>query len=356
MNLMIMKILQIIKKNSINFFFDIFNLSKFYLNKKDEEICFFNERGYTAQYLENLISKKCKIKRVILLTFEDINFQNPNCLTIILKTNFFIDFFFLTANFKFIYSTTPNLNSSLFKKSMRKKIKYIYIQHSPVSLLKAYHHNAFLDFDAVQVVNCFQNKEIEILNKKYQKKIKPIKSNYFFLKKKMISENKIDVLLAPTWNTNFYKMNYHNILIEYFIKNNVNYIFRPHPMSLIKKEININDLKKDHVNFDVQNDLNIHKYFNLITDWSGILIEFAIIHKKLPFHIITNKKILNNDNFDDYETIEEYASRKITHKINMKEIEKFDFSRFKINYSIENSEKKTIEDFYNKYFYRDSKL
>ena len=40
----------------------------------------------------------------------------------------------------------------------------------------------------------------------------------------------------------------------------------------------------------------------------------------------------------------------------MKEIEKFDFSRFKINYSIENSEKKTIEDFYNKYFYRDSKL
>ena len=353
---MIMKILQIIKKNLINFFFDIINLSKFFFYKQNQDICVFNERKYTVQYLQDLILKKCKRKKIILLTFENIEFQNINCLIIILKTNFFKEFFFLIANFKFIYSTTPNLNSSIFKKSLRKGVKYIYIQHSPVSLLKAYHQNAFLNFDAVQVINKFQFKEIKILNKKYQKKIKPIKSKYLFFKKNISCENKINILLAPTWNTDFYKLNCHKILIRYFIENNLDYIFRPHPMSLIKNEINLKDLEYDNIKLDIGSKLNISKYSNLISNWSGIFIEFAIINKKLPFHINTSKKILNSLSFNNYETIEEYASKNITHQINFKDIDKFDFSRFKNNYPIEKSETKTIEKFYKNFFYHDIKF
>ena len=356
MNLMIMRILQIIKKNLTNFFFDIINLTKFFIYKKDEKICIFNERKYTVQYLKDLILKKCKKKKIVLLTFENIDFQNPNCFVIVLKTSFFKEFFFLTANFKFIYSTTPNLNSSLFKKSLRKGVRYIYIQHSPVSLLKAYHKNAFLNFDAIQVINQFQFQEIKILNQKYQKRIKPIKSEYSFLKKKNFYKDKINVLLAPTWNTDFYRMDYHKILINNFIKNNIDYILRPHPMSLIKEEISIKDLEKDNVKLDVSDELNIHKYMNLISNWSGIFIEFAIINKKLPFHVNTKKKILNNVNFNNYETIEEYASKNIAHQINMKEIEKFNFSRLKTDYLVEKSEEKTIETFYKKFFYYDGKF
>ena len=46
-----------------------------------------------------------------------------------------------------------------------KSVKYIYIQHSPVSFSMAYEFNAFNYFDAVQVINKFQYDDIIEINK-----------------------------------------------------------------------------------------------------------------------------------------------------------------------------------------------
>ena len=59
-------------------------------------------------------------------------------------------------------------------RSVNKICKYIYIQHSSVSLNMAYDDNAFINFDAVQVINKFQSKEIDKINILKKKKIKKI--------------------------------------------------------------------------------------------------------------------------------------------------------------------------------------
>ena len=64
-------------------------------------------------------------------------------------------------------------------------------------------------------------------------------------------------------------------------------------MSLIKNETSINDLEKLGIPIDKLNFLNLYKYRFLITDWSGIFIEFALIFKRKSFLINTPKKIHN---------------------------------------------------------------
>ena len=79
-----------------------------------------------------------------------------------------------------------------------------------------------------------------------------------FLKK---NRKKKKVLIAPTWHTNFYELDLHKKLKKIFDQEGIDYILRPHPMSFKKEEISINELKKDNINFDTNNELdfkNIH--------------------------------------------------------------------------------------------------
>ena len=353
MNLMIMKTYTTIIKNLNNFFTDLIKITIFFLKNRNIKICFFNENRHTFKYLKFYLDRKCKKKKIVLLTFEKINFDNINCYVILIKSNFFKEFFFLINKFKYLYTTTPNLNSSLFKKSIQNKTKYIYIQHSPVSLIKAYHEQAFVEFDAVQTINRFQYNEVLLLNKINKKKIKPFRSTYHFLNKtRKNKDTKIDVLIAPTWKTNFYEIKYHLILTEYFKKNNINYILRPHPMSLVKEEISIKELDENKINYDLNPELKIENYENLISNWSGIFIEFALVNKKMPYHVDTSKKILNNTFVNEYETIEEFARRKITHNFKMDNIDNFNFNKFKISSLFNQSEEvKIINNFHRENFF-----
>ena len=117
----------------------------------------------------------------------------------------------------------------------QKSTKYIYIQHSQVSLLKAYRYNAFRNFDIIQVCNSFQKKEVLFLQKIFERKIKPYKIKNLFLESFSVNQKKnhFDILIAPTWNTNFFEdkiiLNLIKILSnDYLIK------IRPHYMTILK--------------------------------------------------------------------------------------------------------------------------
>ena len=64
-------------------------------------------------------------------------------------------------------------------------------------------------------------------------------------------------------------------------------------MSIKKKEISLEELINSNINYDCQNELNLDLYTDLITDWSGIFLEYAIIKKKFPILINTKQKIRN---------------------------------------------------------------
>ena len=78
----------------------------------------------------------------------------------------------------------------------------------------------------------------------------------------------------------------------------------------------------------------------------------ALVNKKMPYHVDTSKKILNNTFVDEYETIEEFARRTITHNFKMDNIDNFNFNKFKNSYLFNQSEEiKIINNFHRQNFF-----
>jgi hypothetical protein len=294
------------------FFGDLLILFKMLLKKK-YRICFFNENKFTLKYLKHYIEKK-RSEKILLITFEELdeNFENTDLYH--LRTNFFRQLVFLILDARLVYSTTPGLNETVFRRSiLNKKTKYIYIQHSPVSLTKAYNENSFNNFDYLQSINIFQTREIHSINSKYNLKIKDIKSKYYFINNQQKKLDSKKVLIAPTWGTDFYEMNFLIDLLSLLKRENLNFIFRPHYMSLKRKEFNPENFENFNQNFDYSPNLNLSEYSDLISDWSGIYMEFCLTNNRKCFLINTKQKIINKKNFCDYLTIEESLRDQLSH-------------------------------------------
>ena len=286
-----------IKFNKILYFFlDIISYTKLKFNEKNFMTGFFCENRFIYNYLEPYIINKIKKKNLLIISFEPIkNINNDKITIFIFRNNFIRELVFLTLNLKFLYSSTPDLENSLFKKSKFSNCKYIYLQHSPVSLNLIYRENAFDSFDALQTISKYQSSEFEEIKKIRNLKTRNFKSKYLFTevakkKKNEISNVKFDVLIAPSWNTNFYNLNCHKILHKLLTKKKISYKLRPHPMSFKKNEITYNDLNSMNINLDTDKIINFNCFNYLISDWSGIFIEYSLIHLRKSYLINTPKK------------------------------------------------------------------
>ena len=306
----------------IKFIKDLVTFIKYKRLEAKYDIGFFCESYFIYHYIEPYIKKKLKKKKLVLIAFENIkDDQIDNKNIFVFKSNFFRELIFLTLNIKYLYSSTPDLNKTIFKKSKLHKCNYIYLQHTPVSLTMIYSENAFTSFDAIQVINKFQFAEMVEMKRKFNLKIKIFKSKYLFTEKaaKLSVDLKTDVLVAPTWNSNFYKLNCHIYLKKYLDKKKISFKIRPHPMSYRKGEITIKDLKNLKIDIDQDEFINFNKYNFFISDWSGLFIEYAMIFKRKSYLINTPKKI-SNKNYKNYSSLPiEISLRDIlcqTYKIN----------------------------------------
>ena len=292
----------------IHFLKDLLNYIKYKYNEKNYNVGFFCENefilNYLSPYIKNKNNKNNKNNKIIvIISLEKIKYNfEKNVVIYVFNTNFFRELFFLTLKLKYLYSSTPDLENTIFKKTKFSDCKYIYIQHSPVSLNLIYRESAFDNFDAIQTISKFQNREIKEIIKKRNLKLKVFKSKYQFIKKNnnqnLLSKN-YDLLIAPSWNTSFYKLNCHKILHEKLINNSVSYKLRPHPMSFKKGEITNDEINKMGITLDNSKLVNLNEFNFLISDWSGIFIEFALVNKRKSFLINTEKK-RNNFNYESY--------------------------------------------------------
>ena len=286
-----------LKKNMRNFFYDIKNYFFYKINEKKYLRAFFFENVGIFNHLTPHLNNRKKRGEVAIILFNEISdpskFTEKNNIYIF-KTNLIREFFFLTLNVRYFYCSTPDLNRSVFKRTKFFQTKYIYLQHSPVSLTSVYNDNAFNSFDAIQAIGNYQYDEIKEINRIYNINIRPFKAKYAFLSKENIFfsynlKKSYDVLIAPTWNTNFYSLNLHLLLIKEFREKDITYKLRPHQMSIKKNIINIKENK--NLYFDLEDKVNFSAFKYLITDWSGIFIEYFLIKKQKPFLVNTLQKV-----------------------------------------------------------------
>ena len=196
---------------------------------------------------------------------------------------------FLKANI--LLSTTPSLDVYQWKRS-KETMYYIHIPHmcSNISLYRMFGVDYY---DAVLVSNQLQLEEVrqlELIKKIPEKEIRIVGLTYFDEMNKRLSKTEKSyntvpiVLLAPSWGGNSLLNKYGCTLIDELLKTNYQIIIRPHPQSFISETNMLNDLMKkypeiewntDNDNFDVLNKADI-----LISDFSGVVFDFAIVFDK----------------------------------------------------------------------------
>ena len=296
-------------KNNYNIFKNIILIRKI----KPKYIFFSENKNYQKfSYLliEALVKKYPKEVYYVSSELDD-KFKNLHVKNIFIGKGLLMNFFFLIVRAHNMFLTLTDLDNHAVKKTNNVD-KYIYYFHGAVSTTKVYTATSFDNYD---IILCNGDYHIDEIRKRESiKKLKKkslIKAGYFYfdyLNDRINTQiEPKEILIAPSWNYN--QKNFINENIEEIIQSVLNkgFIvkFRPHPEIFKRSMITINYIKERFSNekfiLDDTSE-NIDSMQNakcLITDSSGIAIEFILLFKKPVLYFEDNDKIHNME-FSDY--------------------------------------------------------
>ena len=349
-------------KNNYNIFQNII-----YLRKKIPKYLFFSEnkkyQKYSYLLIETLVKK---FPNEVYYVSSDIDdkIKVLDVVNIFIGKGLLMNIFFLIIRAENMFLTLTDLNNHAVKKTNNVD-KYIYYFHAPVSTTKIYTATAFDNYDIILCNGDYHLEEIrkrESIKKITKKKL--IKTGYFYFDyiKSRINSQIVgnEVLIAPSWNynqKNFINENLEEI-IRSVLKKGYNVKFRPHPENFKRSMNIINSFKKNFSNEKFildENTENINSMENakcLITDNSGIAIEFLLLFKKPVLYFEDIDKVHNTkfNEYNDLVTMDQKVKKTFGYIFKKEDIKDLDTI---INKSISDFRNKDAEinDFINNNFY-----
>tara|TARA_B100000795_G_scaffold269302_1_gene258279 strand:+ start:298 stop:1434 length:1137 start_codon:yes stop_codon:yes gene_type:complete len=287
------------------------------LRKIKPKYLFFSENKKYQKYSYLLIEALAKkYPKDIYYVSSDLDdkIKNLDVENIFVGKGLLMIIFFLLVRAQNMFLTLTDLDNHALKKTNNVD-KYIYYFHAPVSTTKTYTATAFDNYD---IILCNGDYHInEIKKRESIKKIKAkklIKTGYFYfdyLNDRMNTKiEPSEILIAPSWNynqKNFINENLEDI-IQFLLNKNFVVKFRPHPESFKRSILTINNFKKKFFNEKFildETSENINSMEDakcLITDSSGIAIEFVLLFKKPTLYFENNDKIHNTE-FNQYSNL-----------------------------------------------------
>lgn len=223
---------------------------------------------------------------------------------------------FLKMDADMVLMTTPDINHCPLKRSLIKKdIEYIYVPHDGFGANFGYKEHAFDDYDTVFVSNPYMAKELRAFEKLYETKEKTLVEFGFPLIEKLCEandklekeeHNKKQILIAPSWQEDNLLDSCIDVLIDNLYCDEYRLIVRPHPeyikrfkekMDIIKEKYQ--DKVGDNLVFetDFSSNKSVYSSDMLITDWSGISLEYAVSTLN-PVLFINTKMKCENPNYE----------------------------------------------------------
>ena len=279
-------------------------------SKNNIKYTFYSESSYYQKYFYNYIFILNKRQKNIFYLSSDkkdiINLKNVKNIYIGSGLIRFLLFIFIKTELFFL--TVTDLDYNILKKNKFVK-KYIYVFHAAISTHKSYTKTAFNNYDIILTVGNYHNDEILKIEKSFNlKKKQLVNSGYFYFDFLLENAkfNKVEnyILIAPSWNKsneNFLTKEC-EVLIEFLLSKRFNLIFRPHPEHFKRNKLILNNIqnkfkKFPNFVFDRKKDNldSLEKSICLITDNSGIAIEYTFIFKRLVIYFDKFPKIHNND-------------------------------------------------------------
>ena len=214
-----------------------------------------------------------------------------------------------------VVMTTPDLDNYYIKRSLMKKdIEYIFVPHDPSSMHMGFREHSLDNYDTVFCTGPHIAEEVRASEKVYSTKEKTLVEFGYPLIENLIkscealednTSPRRQVLIAPSWQEDNLLDSCIEDLIDSLYSDNYKIIVRPHPeyMKRFSPKMNLliekyQDKIGDGLQFELDFSSNSSVYSSdlLVTDWSGIGIEFGFATLK-PVVFINTKIKMENENY-----------------------------------------------------------
>ena len=290
------------------------------LAKDKKQITFYSEGKNYWPYLQKIIMLTLNETNMsicyISSTLDDpgLSIKHPRLQTFFIDIGFIRNYIFQNIDTKIMIMTMPDLDNFQVKRSIH-NVHYVYLPHSLVSLHMIYRHGAFDHYNTICCAGQHHVKEIRALEKKYNlPKKNVIELGYPKLEniieqakiKKIKKKNIKTILIAPSWGkTTIIESGLGQNIIMQLLNLNYKVIVRPHPQTIkfASKQINkIINMHHKNTNFIFDNHVagqdSLHESDLMISDWSGVALEYALALNKPVIFCDVAKKI-NNPHYQD---------------------------------------------------------
>lgn len=203
-----------------------------------------------------------------------------------------------------VLATTPGLQVYQWKRS-KEALFYVHIPHA-ASEITLYRMFGIDYYDAILLSGDYQIEDVRTLEKMRglpEKELLKVGIPYMDeMAKKLevaptVANASRTVLLAPSWGPSAIFSVYGKKVLEKLIETGYHIIVRPHPQSFVSEKEMMDKLMEEFPeseqiewNRDMDNFEALHRSDILISDFSGVIFDFALIHNK--------PVIYTNPNFD----------------------------------------------------------
>ena len=322
------------------------NLKKFNnLSDSKRSIVFYAENKASMNHFRTLIfelTERMNFQICYISSVKDdpiFTSTNKNILSFYVGEGTARTKFFLTLRAKILVMDMPDLDTYHIKRSKAYPVHYIYLFHSMFSIHSYLRKGALDNYDTIFCVGPHHVNEIRATEKLYELKPKKI-VNYGFGRldtllqekekfEKSDSNLKDLILITPSYGSENLLEKCGIELIDTLLKSNFRVLLRPH-FRILRDSKELVDSIKDkfgkNPNFIFEDGVIPSEYFHnsicMISDWSGISIEYAFTFECSVIFIDVPKKILNPDvNNLSLEPIEISLRNKIGHVVSPENIE-----------------------------------
>lgn len=337
------------------------------LPREHRRLTFYSEGKNYWPHLKGLINEVLAISEIpvcYISSGEDdpgLLFKHPNYKTFIIDEGFVRNWMFENLDTDVMVMTMPDLHQYQVKRS-KFKVHYVYVQHSLVSLHMVYRKGAFDYYDTIFCAGPHHVKEIRAIETKYNLPSKNLVEHGYGLLEDIKSEAErrpknisVDVtkhaLIAPSWGPKgTIESGLGLEIVDKLIDQGHKVTLRPHPQTTKFAGDKVNAILNKYVNnplfnyeANVVGQNSLHESDFMVSDWSGVAMDYAFGLNKPVLFIDVPRKVNNLD----YKEIEiEPFEVSVREKIGIIMTDKdFDFeklSNVKVNYN--------SDDFY----YKDS--
>ncbi len=290
----------------------------------NKHIVFYSERSgfykYYAELIEYLLKKTNVAIHYVTNDPNDIIFkkaeEEPRIKPYYIGVKKMITLM-MKIEAKMVVMTTPDLDNYYIKRSfMQKDIEYIFVPHDPSSMHMGFREHALDNFDTVFCTGPHIAEEVRASEKVYKTKEKTLVEFGYPLIEDLVrscealpkeERERKQILIAPSWQEDNLLDSCIETLIDSLYGDNYKIIIRPHPeyMKRYKPKMEMlvdkyKDKQGEGLQFELDFSSNASVYSSdiLVTDWSGIGIEFGFATLR-PVVFVNTKIKMENPNYEN---------------------------------------------------------